>query len=69
MKMGLLRNETWDDYLDKEVCVIFDNHQRGFIGTLLRWDDDIVVVEEHDTEEEHELPHNVVYGMWMLEGW
>ena len=67
--MGLLKGEIWNDYLDEDVYVSSDNGVTGFIGIMERWDNDIVVVKEEDTGEMHELPHDVVYGLWILEDW
>jgi len=67
--MSLLKNETWDDYLNKEVYVTADYGSTGFLGILQRWDDDIVVVEEEETGKIHKLPHDIVYGTWILKDW
>ena len=67
--MGLLKGESWDDYVDEDVFVSFGDGKSGFLGILKRWNKNTVIIEHHDTGEEYELPHSVVFGTWMLDGW
>lgn len=66
--MGLLENETWDDYLNKEVYVTENHGTNGFRGVLLEYSNSSVLVEDENGDK-HELKPEYVFGTWILEDW
>ena len=66
--MGLLEDEKWEDYMDKEVYVTSNSGMSGFLGHLRDYNYTTVTVEDPHGNE-HELPHEYVYGTWVLEDW
>ena len=66
--MGLLENESWDDYINKEVYVTHDDGQTGFKGTVKDYNEVFVMVED-DEGEQFEIEHPYVFGTWVLEDW
>tara|TARA_Y100000310_G_C20356418_1_gene656886 strand:+ start:241 stop:441 length:201 start_codon:yes stop_codon:yes gene_type:complete len=66
--MGLLENEHWEDYLNEEVYVTANHGMSGFLGTLVDYNNNQVLVKDNKGTE-HELKHEYVYGTWILEDW
>tara|TARA_Y100000310_G_scaffold290130_1_gene317066 strand:+ start:348 stop:548 length:201 start_codon:yes stop_codon:yes gene_type:complete len=66
--MGLLENETWDDYMNKEVYITHDDGQTGFLGTVKDYNEIFVMVEDNEGGQ-FEIEHPYVYGTWVLEDW
>jgi len=66
--MGLLKNETWDDYINKECYVTEDNGSTGYMGIVREYSDSFVLVED-DEGDKHEVKSEYVYGTWILEDW
>ena len=66
--MGLLENETWDDYMNKEVYITHDDGQTGFRGTVKDYNEVFVMVED-DEGEQFEIEYPYVFGTWVLEDW
>ena len=66
--MGLLENEKWEDYIDKEVYVSKDYGQTGFLGEVKDYNDKFVMIENKEGEE-FEIKHSDAYGTWILEDW
>ena len=66
--MGLLNNESWDKYLNKEVYVTKDFGMTGYRGILRDYNDKHVMVEDGDGES-REVESEHVYGNWVLEDW
>jgi hypothetical protein len=71
MNMGLLKNETWDDYKGKEVYVTSTLGISGFRGAYIGYNEHTKQVQVHNpkTDEMCYVDENGVYGMWMLEDW
>jgi|15BtaG_2_1085339.scaffolds.fasta_scaffold07174_2 hypothetical protein len=69
--MGLLENETWDDYQGKEVYVASTFMKSGFRGDYRGYNVDTKQVQVHDTKtgDTYDVDESFVYGMWMLEDW
>ena len=66
--MGLLENEHWEDYIGEQVYVTATYGMSGFLGTLVDYSSSNVLVKDNNGNE-HELPHEHVYGTWVLEDW
>ena len=66
--MGLLKNESWDKYLNKEVYVTTDFGMTGYRGILRDYNEKYVMVETSDGESQ-EIESEHVYGNWVLEDW
>ena len=66
--MGLLENESWDDYINKEVYITHDSGETGFRGTVKDYNEVFVMVED-DEGEQFEVEHSYVFGTWVLEDW
>ena len=69
--MGLLKNETWNDYEGKEVFVSSTLAIAGFRGAYVGYDKDTKQVQVHNpkTDEMCYVDEDAVYGLWMLEDW
>ncbi len=66
--MGLLENETWDDYINKKCYVTEDDGDTGYLGYVREYNDLFVLVECDDGST-NEVKHEYVYGSWILEDW
>jgi len=66
--MGLLKNETWDDYINKECYVTEDNGVTGYRGTVRDYNELFVLVESEEGDKNEEKCEHV-YGTWILEDW
>ncbi len=66
--MGLLKDESWEDYLNKEVYVTSNHGMSGFMGILKEYSYDSVIVEDNNGNE-HTLNKEYIYGPWILEDW
>ena len=66
--MGLLNDESWEDYLNKEVYVTANHGRNGFMGVLREYSYDSVLIEDDDGKE-HNLKPEYVFGTWILEDW
>ena len=61
--MGLLENESWDDYMNKEVYITHDDGQTGFRGTVKDYNEVFVMVEDDEGEQfEVEHPYVTAHG-------
>jgi hypothetical protein len=69
--MGLLKNETWNDYQGKEVYVSSTFGTSGFRGDYRGYNVDTKQVQVYNpkTDNIHNVDEDGVYGMWMLEDW
>ena len=66
--MGLLENETWDDYINKECYVTEDSGSTGYRGVVRDYNESFILVED-DVGVKHEVESKYVYGTWILEDW
>ena len=66
--MGLLKGETWDDYINKECYVTKDNGSTGYRGTVRDYNELFILIEDDDGDK-HEVNCEHVYGTWILEDW
>jgi hypothetical protein len=66
--MGLLKGESWEDYLNKEVYVTANHGVNGFEGVLREYSYNSVLVEDNNGNE-HKLKPEYVFGPWILEDW
>ena len=66
--MGLLENESWDDYMNKEVYITHDDGKTGFRGTVKDYNEVFVMVEDNEGGQ-FEIEHPYVFGTWVLEDW
>ncbi len=66
--MGLLENESWDDYLNKEVYVTSNFGRTGYKGTVKDYNEFHILVQKENGDTVEEI-HEDVYGTWILEDW
>ena len=66
--MGLLENESWENYLNKQCYVTEDNGTTGYRGVVRDYNESFILVED-DVGVKHEVESKYVYGTWILEDW
>ena len=68
--MGLLKGETWNDYIGKQVYVTTDEGDTGFLAHVVSHHvDGRLMVQNDSTKEFHVMEEEYVYGTWVLEDW
>ena len=69
MLMGLRKDESWDDYVGKDVYVSNDYGQSGYLAHFINHSKNKVTVREYETNEERIIHEDEVYGLWILQDW
>lgn len=67
--MGLRKNESWDDYINRDVYVSPDYGMTGYIAKFINHQNDKVTVREQETDAIRTIPSENVYGLWILQDW
>ena len=66
--MGLLKGESWEDYLNKECYVTEDNGTTGYRGIVRDYNESFILIEDKNGYK-HEVKPEYVFGTWILEDW